>query len=63
MPEATGLTPGVHEHMLLAGHPTAVVIVFGSDTEPDLLARAYVRGARGLLLWDPDHPGAGGLIH
>ena len=49
--------------LLLAMYPTAVVIVFGSDTEPDLLACAYVRGARGLLLWDPDHPAAGGLIH
>ena len=49
--------------LLLALYPTAVVIVFGSVTETDILAAAYVRGARGLLLWDWDHPAAGGLIH
>jgi len=49
--------------LLLGLHPTAMVIVFGSVTETDILAAAYVRGARGLLLWDTDHPTAGGLIH
>lgn len=49
--------------LLLGLHPTAMVIVFGSVTETDILAAAYVRGARGLFLWDWDHPAAGGLIH
>ena len=49
--------------LLLGLHPTAMVIVFGSVTETDILAAAYVRGARGLLLWDFDHPAADGLIH
>ena len=46
--------------LLLSLHPTAVAIVFGSDTE--LLASAYLRGARGILLCDADHPPSGGLI-
>jgi DNA-binding NarL/FixJ family response regulator len=49
--------------LLLGLHPTAAVIVFGSPTETDILAAAYARGARGLLLWDPDNPQAGGIIH
>ena len=49
--------------LLLGLHPSAAVIVFGSVTEADILAAAYVRGARGLFLWDWDHPAAGGLIH
>ena len=49
--------------LLLGMHPTAAVIVFGSARETDILASAYARGARGLLLWDFDHPAADGLIH
>lgn len=49
--------------LLLGMHPTAMVIVFGSFTETDILASAHSRGARGLLLWDPDNPQAGGIIH
>ncbi|MET0863048.1 MAG: response regulator [Nakamurella sp.] len=40
--------------MLTRSHPDAVVIVFGASTDIELLADAFVRGARGLLLWDPD---------
>ena len=40
--------------LLLGMHPTATIIVFGSVTEIDVLAAAYLRGARGLLPWDPD---------
>ncbi len=42
--------------LLLGMHPTAVIVVFGSHTDIDVLAAAYIRGARGLLLWDPDQP-------
>ena len=49
--------------LLLGMHPTAVVTVFGSVTDTDILAAAYVRGARGLLLWESDNPQSGGLIH
>ena len=49
--------------LLLAPHPTAVVIVVGSATELDVLAAAYVRGARALILWDPTIPQSGGLIY
>jgi len=48
--------------LLLALHPTAVVVVFGPVTESGTLAAAYTHGARGLLLWDPDQPSAGGPI-
>jgi DNA-binding NarL/FixJ family response regulator len=41
--------------LLLGMHPTAVIIVFGAPTEIDVLADAYLRGARGLLLWHPNH--------
>ena len=41
--------------LLLGKHPTAVIIVFGAPTEIDVLAAAYIRGARGLLPWNPDH--------
>jgi DNA-binding NarL/FixJ family response regulator len=40
--------------LLLGMHPTTVIIVFGSPRELDVLAAAYVRGARGLLTWDPE---------
>ena len=42
--------------LLLGLHPTAVIIVFGPPTDIDILAAAYIRGARGLLPWDPDQP-------
>src|SRR6478735_4468302 len=39
-------------------HPSAVVVVVGSAGDLDVLAAAYVRGARGMLLWEtPAHPG------
>ena len=45
--------------LLLGMHPASVVIVFGSVTEIDRLAAAYVRGARGLLTWDTDQSPVG----
>jgi DNA-binding NarL/FixJ family response regulator len=43
--------------LLLGMHPTVTVIVFGSVTEIDVLAAAYMRGARGLLLGTATGPG------
>jgi len=45
--------------LLLGMYPATVIIVFGSVTEIDVLAGAYVRGARGMLPWDPERPGHG----
>ena len=42
--------------LLLGMHPTAVIIVFGSPNDIDDLAAAYIRGARGLLPWEPTDP-------
>lgn len=42
--------------LLLSMRPSSVIIVSGSITEIDVLAAAYVRGAGGLLTWDPDQP-------
>jgi len=39
--------------MLIKSHPDAAVIVFGVADDSDLLADVFVRGARGLVLWDP----------
>lgn len=46
-PSSTGVTS-----LLLAEHPTAVVIVYGSARDADLLTTA-TSGAHGLMLWDP----------
>ena len=45
--------------LLLGMQPAAMIIVFGSVTDIDVLAAAYVRGARGILPWDPDQPPPG----
>jgi hypothetical protein len=39
--------------LLLGMTPSAVIIVVGSVVDLQPLATAYVRGARGLLLWNP----------
>ena len=44
--------------LLLGMHPTTVIIVFGSPSDIDVLAAAYIRGARGLLPWVPGVSGA-----
>ena len=41
---------------LLDVHPLAAVIVYGSCEDSRLLTAAIVRGARGFLLWDANHP-------
>jgi CheY-like chemotaxis protein len=44
--------------LVLGIHPSTVIVVVGSAGDIDLLAPAYVRGARGMLLWEvPAHPG------
>jgi len=40
--------------LLLSLYPSAAVIAFGSPDASGPLAVAVARGARGLLLWDPD---------
>ena len=40
--------------LLLGLYPSAAVIVFGSPDTSGVLAAAVARGARGLMLWDPD---------
>jgi hypothetical protein len=40
--------------LLLGMNPSAVIIIVGSVVDLKSLAAAYVRGARGLLLWEPD---------
>ncbi len=47
-PEAIGLVLGLH--------PSTVIIVVGSADDIDVLAPAYVRGARGMLLWQTPTP-------
>jgi len=42
--------------MLIKSYPDAPVIVFGMAADSDLLADVFVRGARGLVLWDPSNP-------
>jgi DNA-binding NarL/FixJ family response regulator len=39
--------------LLIKSHPDAAVIVFGVAADSELLADVFVRGARGLVLWDP----------
>ena len=39
--------------MLIKSHPDAIVIVYGHAADIELLASVFVRGARGLVLWDP----------
>jgi DNA-binding NarL/FixJ family response regulator len=49
--------------LLLALHPAAAVIVFGSTADIHLLAAAVARGARGLMLWDvASFRAAGGVL-
>jgi DNA-binding NarL/FixJ family response regulator len=51
----SGTTDGDQAIGLLLGmNPSAVIIVVGSVVDLQTLATAYVRGARGLLLWEPD---------
>lgn len=40
--------------MLIRSHPDAAVIVFGMAADIELLAAVFARGARGLVLWDPE---------
>jgi len=42
--------------LILGMDPAAVIIVVGSVADAELLVNAYVRGARGMLLWDPEPP-------
>ena len=44
--EAIGLMVGLN--------PTAAIIVIGSVVDAEGLAAAFVRGARGLVVWEPD---------
>jgi DNA-binding NarL/FixJ family response regulator len=46
--EAIGLVLGLH--------PSTVIIVVGSPGDVDVLAPAYVGGARGMLLWETPTP-------
>ncbi len=39
--------------LVLGIHPSTVIIVVGSAGDIDVLARAYLRGPRGMLLWEP----------
>jgi hypothetical protein len=32
--------------------PSAVIIIVGSVDDAEMLVNAFIRGARGLLLWD-----------
>ena len=41
--------------LLLGMDPFAVVIVYGRTADIDVLAAAYIRGARGLLLWNDQY--------
>jgi hypothetical protein len=43
--------------LILGIDPSVVIIVVGSVDDTHLLAMAYVRGRRGLLLWDSQSPG------
>lgn len=51
------LTSGIEAtRRLLAVHPSAVVIVFGSPDDTASIAAAIACGARGFLRWDATHP-------
>ena len=41
-------------NLLLGMHPAAAVIVYGTAGDIGPLTAAVIRGARGLMLWDPD---------
>ena len=48
-----GSTFGVEAlDLLLARHPTASPVVYGSRRDVEFLASVYARGAAGLLLWE-----------
>jgi DNA-binding NarL/FixJ family response regulator len=47
-PQAIGLVLGMY--------PSTVIIVVGSADDIDVLAPAYARGARGMLLWETPTP-------
>ena len=42
--------------LVLGMHPSTVIIVVGSASDTDVLTPAYIRGARGMLLWEPPAP-------
>lgn len=46
--------------LLLAHHPEALPVVYGSRRNIELLARVYARGAAGLLLWEVGNRQASG---
>ena len=51
----TGRNTGTDAANLLLGmHPAAAVIVYGTAGDLGPLTAAVIRGARGLMLWDPD---------
>jgi DNA-binding NarL/FixJ family response regulator len=41
-------------NLLLGLHPLATVIAYGSAQDTEAMSAAVARGARGLMLWDPD---------
>ena len=43
-------------NLLLGPHPSAAVIVFGSVADTVPLVAAIARGARGLMVWEPEPP-------
>ena len=45
--------------LLLTPNPSATVIVYGTTAGIDLLTAGISRGARGLMLWDPDQGRSG----
>ena len=48
---------GAHALDLLLGlHPSAAAVVYGSAPHTTLLSAAITRGARGLMVWNPDQP-------
>ena len=53
-----GTTAGIDAiNLLLAIHPQARTVVYGSVTDVELLAVAYAQGAGGLLVWEPTGAG------
>lgn len=41
-------------NLLLGLHPSAAVLVYGGTQDTESMCLAVARGARGLMLWDPD---------
>ena len=39
-------------NLVLGMHPPTAIIVYGSAGDLDVLAPAYILGARGMLLWE-----------